>query len=205
MVSVIQSFGDRINPNPHVHAIASRGGWTREGRFIPIPYVDPHAAQELFRHEVLTFLQRKELVSEQRVELLLSWRHSGFSVHNTVHVSPGDQTALEALVRYLMRPPVSLARLQLLPGRDEVLHFPKGNGDDPASATPERIDSMEYVARVLAQIPPGATRPPTSSTTPPIRSQHPPPPTPPCASVGQTCSGASTKSILSSVLAVPAA
>ncbi len=53
-----------------------------------------------------------------------------------------------------MRPPVSLARLKLLPGRDEVLHFPKGNGDDPGSAAPERIDSMEYVARVLAQIPP---------------------------------------------------
>ena len=53
-----------------------------------------------------------------------------------------------------MRPPVSLARLKLLPGRDEVLHFPKGSGDDPGSATPERIDSMEYVARVLAQIPP---------------------------------------------------
>jgi len=53
-----------------------------------------------------------------------------------------------------MQPPVSLARLKLLPGSDEVLHFPKGRGDDPGSAKPERIDSMEYVARVLAQIPP---------------------------------------------------
>ena len=54
----------------------------------------------------------------------------------------------------MMRPPVSLARLQLLPGSDDVLHFPKGSGDDPGSAQPERIDAMEYVARVLAQIPP---------------------------------------------------
>ena len=51
----------------------------------------------------------------------------------------------------------------------------------------------------------GATRPATSSTAPPIRSQHPPPPTPPCASAGPTSSVASTKSILSSVLAVPEA
>jgi hypothetical protein len=28
MVSVIQTFGDRINPDPHVHALVSRGGWT---------------------------------------------------------------------------------------------------------------------------------------------------------------------------------
>ena len=77
MVSVIQTFGDRINPHPHVHALVSRGGWTRDDGFIPVPYVAPHAAQELFRHKVFGFLQRKELISEQRVELLLSWRHSG--------------------------------------------------------------------------------------------------------------------------------
>ena len=26
MVSVIQTFGDRINPHPHLHALVSRGG-----------------------------------------------------------------------------------------------------------------------------------------------------------------------------------
>ncbi len=154
MVSVIQTFGDQINPNPHVHALVSRGGWTREDRFIPIPYVDPLAAQELLRHKLFTFLLREELITQGRVELLSSWRHSGFSVHNTVLVAPGDHKAVEALIRYMMRPPVSLARLRLLPGSDEVLHFPKRGGDDPGSSKPERIDAMDYVARVLAQIPP---------------------------------------------------
>jgi len=131
-----------------------RGGWTRDDRFIPVPYVDSTAAQRLFRHEVFAYLQREELISLERVELLSSWRHSGFSVHNTVYVAAGDQGSIEALVRYMMRPPVSLARLRLLPGSDEVLHFPKAGGDDPGSAKPERIDAMDYVARVLAQIPP---------------------------------------------------
>jgi hypothetical protein len=36
----------------------------------------------------------------------------------------------------MMRPPVSLARLRLLPDPDQVLHFPKGSGDDPGSARP---------------------------------------------------------------------
>jgi hypothetical protein len=99
MVSVLQTFGDRINPHPHVHAVVSRGGWTRDDRFVPIPYVDPHAAQRLFAHKVLAFLQRKELISEQRLQLISSWKHSGFFVHNAVHVSAGDHSALEALVR----------------------------------------------------------------------------------------------------------
>src|SRR5918996_4695201 len=154
MVSVLQTFGDRVNPHPHVHAIVSRGGGTRDERFLPVPYLDPYVAQSLFRHKVFAFLLRKELITPARVELLTSWRHSGFSVHNSVYLAPGDHQAVEALTRYMMRPPVSLARLRLLPGQDQVLHFPKGSGDDPGSARPERVDALEYVARVLAQIPP---------------------------------------------------
>ena len=60
MVSVIQTFGDRINPHPHVHALVSRGGWTRDDRFLPIPYVDPLAAQKLFAHRVFACLRRKD-------------------------------------------------------------------------------------------------------------------------------------------------
>ena len=41
----------------------------------------------------------------------------------------------------------------LLPGGQDVLHFPKGKGDDPGGSSPERIHAMEYVARVLSQIP----------------------------------------------------
>ena len=97
-----------ISRNPHVHALVSRGGWTRDDRFVPTPYVDPLAAQRLFRHEVFAFLLREELISPARVELLSSWRHSGFSVHDSVYLPPGDHRVVEALIRYIMRPPVSL-------------------------------------------------------------------------------------------------
>jgi hypothetical protein len=116
MVAVIQTFGDRVNPHPHVHALVTRGGWTRDDRFLPVPYADPGVAQRLFQHKVLALLEREALITQERVALLLSWRHTGFSVQNTVRVAPDDTDGLEALVRYLMRPPVSLARLQLLPG-----------------------------------------------------------------------------------------
>ena len=45
--------------------------------------------------------------------LLLSWRHSGFSVHTSVTAPPDDRDGLERLTRYLLRPPVSLERLQV--------------------------------------------------------------------------------------------
>jgi hypothetical protein len=59
----------------------------------------------LFRQKVFRFLLREELITPERVELLMSWRHSGFSVHNSVTLAPGDHKAVEALTRYMMRPP----------------------------------------------------------------------------------------------------
>ena len=66
----------------------------------------------LFRHKVIRMLQGEGLLSEERTELLLSWRHTGFSVHNRVRVEPEDQAAVERLARYIMRPPISLERMQ---------------------------------------------------------------------------------------------
>jgi hypothetical protein len=36
MVVVPQTFGSSVNAHPHVHAIASRGGWTKDGTWMPI-------------------------------------------------------------------------------------------------------------------------------------------------------------------------
>ena len=95
MVAVVQTAGDLANWHPHVHAMVSRGGWTRGWEWVPVPYVDEHSAELLFRHKVIRLLQGEGLLSEERTELLLSWRHTGFSVHNRVRVEPEDQAALE--------------------------------------------------------------------------------------------------------------
>lgn len=68
-----------------------------------MPYIDQSAAATLLRHKVLRFLARQGLLAPGRVDLLLSWRHSGFPVHNTVTVALDDGAGLERLARYLLR------------------------------------------------------------------------------------------------------
>jgi hypothetical protein len=79
---------------------------------VPIPYVDTEAAERLFRHNVLSILKAEGLLSEERLELLLSWNHyTGFSAHNAVTVAEGDGEGLERLACYLLRPPLSIERM----------------------------------------------------------------------------------------------
>ena len=143
-----------MNFHPHVHAIASHGGWRKDGTWVPVAYVDSGAAEKVFRHHVLSFLRKRGLIDEERVQLLLSWRHSGFSVHNSVVVEPEDPTAVERLIRYVMRAPVALERLHYddAAGVMEIRSRPGGN-DEPDGQPRERVDADELVARVIAQVP----------------------------------------------------
>jgi hypothetical protein len=155
MVAVVQTAGDQGHWHPHVHALVSRGGWTRDWGWVPVPYVDEHSAKLLFRHKVIRLLQDEGLLSDERTELLLSWRHTGFSVHNRVRVEPEDAAAVERLARYILRPPFSLERMSW-GGEGEVRYRRKvghDGGSYPASDQVETLDPEELLARVIMHIP----------------------------------------------------
>ena len=150
MVAVVQTAGDLLTWHPHVHALASRGGWDRHGRWTPVPFVDPTAAERLFRHRVIALLRAEGLLSQERIELLLSWRHSGFSAHNATTVAAGDTTSIERLARYLLRAPVAVERLSFEPGA-EVCYQRKGRGGRGSGV--ETFEATDFLARLLQHVP----------------------------------------------------
>jgi len=154
MVAVVQTAGDLGNWHPHVHALVSRGGWTQEGDWIPVAFVDEQTAELLFRHKVIRLLQGVGLLSQERTALLLSWRHTGFSVHNRVIVEPEDQPAVERLARYIIRPPISLERMAW-GGVGEVRYRRKRGHESTqlSECEVEAFDAGEFLARVIMHIP----------------------------------------------------
>ena len=113
-----------------------------------------HPCPSVFRHKVIRLLQGVGLLSEERTELLLSWRHTGFSVHNRVRFEPEDQSAVERLARYIMRPPISLERMAW-DGVGEVW-YRRRRGHE-GSGLPEReVEAFapgEFLARVIMHVP----------------------------------------------------
>ena len=156
VVAVPQTFGSVVNVHPHAHCLASRGVWNRQGQWLPLPYVDTLAAEKLFAHKIFRLLKNKGLLSDERIELLLSFRNSGFSVDTSPTVWPQDTHGLERLCRYLLRCPVSLSRIHWTPGSKTLFYESKQHAnDDPLFSHPkgETLDIFEFIARVLAQIP----------------------------------------------------
>ena len=99
-------------------------------------------------------LKTKGLVSDERIELLDSFRHSGFSVDASPTVWPQDSQGLERFCRYLLRCSVSLLRIHWTPGSKTLFYESKSSHDDPLFSHPqgETLDAFEFVARVLTQI-----------------------------------------------------
>ena len=155
MVSVVQTFGETARFHPHVHALCSRGGWNAAGQWLPVPYLDHRNAEALFRHRVLLLLKTHQLISDERIALLLSWTRSGFSADDSVRIPAGEKKTLEHVARYMLRSPVSLSRMQWSPGSSHVLYQPKPSHDQPRELFPrlETIDTLEFLARVITQIP----------------------------------------------------
>jgi hypothetical protein len=67
----------------HFRPGTARGG----GTFERFTFFDAQLIERLFRAEVLRLLMDRGLISQEVVDNLLSWCHSGFSVHADVKVA----------------------------------------------------------------------------------------------------------------------
>jgi len=107
----VQTFGDLVNFNPHVHALVADGVFEVSGRFVPLPPVPEPLLAERLRRAVLSLLVRREAILPALSSQMLGWRHSGFSVHNRVRVAAGDAEGRQSLAGYMLRAPFSLEKM----------------------------------------------------------------------------------------------
>jgi len=98
-----QPFGDLLRANAHWHAIILEGGFDPDGMFFFLPIHDTQKLTECFRRRLIKFFLSKNLISEGFASTLLCWKHSGFSVNNSVRIGAEDHKARIALAQY--RPP----------------------------------------------------------------------------------------------------
>jgi len=146
VIAAIQTFGDRINLHPHLHFLVTEGGVDETGVFHKLPRLDDSRLAEIFGREVLAFLVGKELLSPEWAERILSWRHTGFSVHSLVRAKTKPEA--ERVGKYMIRPLLSLERLSLNEREAKVCYR---YGKDAEEV--ERMDYLEFIARVTSHIP----------------------------------------------------
>ena len=94
-----------------------------------------------------------------------SWKHSGFSVNNSVRITAGDYAGMQRLIEYIARCPFSLARMVSLTKDGKILYraahpncfpFPLSGDTTLLAGIPrnfEAFDPLDFLAEVTQHIP----------------------------------------------------
>jgi hypothetical protein len=150
MVIAHQTFGDMLRWNPHFHAIVLEGGFDGGGTFFYIPFSGLQSMTELFRRRVIKLLVQRELLNDDFARNLLSWKHSGFSIDNSVRIL--DEPAQESLAEYIARPPISLKKIRYEPFKGRVLFHTTYS--EYFKENLHMFDALDFLAQLTQHIPP---------------------------------------------------
>jgi hypothetical protein len=107
-----------IHWHPHIHALVTEGVFLPDSPFLPLPKLATEPFLKLWEQEVFALLLAKGKITEEVVANMRSWKHSGFSVDQSVRLAAGDQEGVQRLIQYFLRCPFSQARMiRLRPGQ----------------------------------------------------------------------------------------
>ena len=157
IISSIQTFNSDLEPNPHLHILASDGCFTADGAFVPLSITrkeDLRLLEEAFRREVLKLLLCRDLLTEQDVDGMLRWPHSGFGVSNSVKVPAGDRDGIVDVAKYLARAPVALSRLTYDRDGDGLVRLRLRRPHWKTGQSELVFEPLEFLARLLQHVPP---------------------------------------------------
>jgi len=156
IVTVVHTFGSRLNFNPHVHLIASKLGLDRsEGKLVKVLYYKD-ALMQAWRNGLLNYLiaalDRGLLGSTKPHSELraLFLAHYGYWWNSDIRECSAKGALVRYISRYLRRPPIAGHNiLACAEGRISI------RGKDTRQNRPEIIDCSvnEFLLRLADQVP----------------------------------------------------
>jgi len=112
----LQTAGESLNWNPHLHGLLADGLFTKDGTFMPFKEIDQGKLTAKFCEGVLSALSKRELITDNDVAQILSQQHSGFNVWLGDPFQ--DEESEKFVARYIERGPISLQKLSI---QDDIL------------------------------------------------------------------------------------
>jgi hypothetical protein len=149
-VMTIHTFGEYLDFHPHLHALVADGLFTASGMFHVMPDVPLKPLEELFRVRVLSFLVGKGLLTKERADMLMSWKHSGFNVYRSRRVEFDERDDLVRLAQYIIRNPFSVEKMHVAP--DGAIIYRSGM-NPKINANFRIFTPLDFIAAITQHIP----------------------------------------------------
>jgi hypothetical protein len=111
------------------------------------PRFETKQLEEIFRHNVFKMLLSKGKITQDLVNMLMSWRHSGFNVFCGRRIQPEEEAAMDNLARYIIRASFSQDRMTYIPEDSKVVYQSKDGKEEKI------FDALEWLAAMCSHVP----------------------------------------------------
>ena len=108
--------------------------------------LDATSLEPLFRHKILSMLQKKGLIGERVIELISNWRHSGFNVYSSVRIYPGDTQSMKNISRYIIKASFSQERMNYMVNEYKAKYWSRTGNDT------KEFQSLDFIASLCSHI-----------------------------------------------------
>src|SRR5499433_957773 len=126
-IVVIQTHGRNGQYNPHLHIIATSGGWDQQAKqWVHLDYVPYPMLRKKWQWHLLTMLRQTVKTSE--IRRLVATCYTRYREGFVTHVQKGDvparyQSLARYLAKYVVSPPISLRRIDRYDGQRVTYHY----------------------------------------------------------------------------------
>ncbi len=126
-IVVIQTHGRNGQYHPHLHIIATSGGWDRQAQqWVHLDYVPYPLLRKQWQWHLLTML--RQTIKTQEIKRLVDTCYTRYREGFVTNVQKGDvparyQSLATYLAKYVVSPPISLRRIDRYDGHRVTYHY----------------------------------------------------------------------------------
>jgi hypothetical protein len=152
-VIAVQTFGEFLNFNPHLHIIATDGCFYGDGEFMT--GISPKAEDLMapFVMKVFNMLKKEGKINNFIIDNMINWHHSGFNIYCGQAVNPLDDEGVERLSQYIVRAPLSQERMTYIPEHESPDSTAKVVYRGKTTRSTEFFTALDWLARLITHIP----------------------------------------------------
>ena len=149
-VMALHTAGDMLAWHCHLHVLVLAGALLPDGTFVPLE-IDSQKFRDRFAEKVLAALLKEELLTQEIVDNMKSWPHSGFSAFLGEPIPADDAAQRLFVARYLKKCPVSNERLSLTAHNGDTIVTLSTVRDGISSA--RTFSVLEFLAELQMHLP----------------------------------------------------
>jgi len=158
-IMALHTSGDLLNFHPHIHSLCLDGIIDGSAVFQQLDAADiavvTAALTTRFADKIFNALLNAELITQDIVDNMRTWEHSGFNVFLAESTPAENRDARLFLARYLKRSPLSLERTTLLESAlNPTIRLTKKLDDTTQNGELHRdLSPLEFLAELQQHIP----------------------------------------------------